>query len=149
LRFARVVACALACVRADGGEEKPPVPLYTNEDLRRVRPLRAQTGVLSTPAVAPDPPAPAGAADKSREERYWRGEAERLADRLRPLHARAADLKRRIEERRSKPGVRTLSDPQIRGWERDVDEVVATVRQLESRLEERARRAGALPGWLR
>jgi hypothetical protein len=149
LRFARVVACALACVRADGGEEKPPVPLYTNEDLLRVRPFRAQTGATSTPAVPPDPRPPASGAGKERGERYWRGEAERLADRVRPLHARAADLKRRIEERRSKPGVKSLSDPQIQGWERDLEQVARTVKELESRLEERARRAGALPGWLR
>lgn len=150
MNLLRVVACALVCLRADGGEDKPPVPLYTNEDLLRVRPLRDQTGVTSTPAVAPDPVrAPASGADKARGEGYWRREAERLSDRVRPLYARAADLKHRIDERRKKPGVRTLSDSQIQGWERDLGEVEGTIRDLESRLEERARRAGALPGWLR
>jgi len=145
-----LVACALACVAAEGGSDAPPVPLYTNDDLLRVRALRDQTGATSTPAVAPDPPAPRGERARGNGgESYWRREAERLSDRVRPLRARATDLKRRIGERRMAPGVRTLSDPQLAQWERDLAEIEATIAELESRLEDRARRAGALPGWLR
>jgi hypothetical protein len=144
------VACALVCLPADGAEEKKPVPLYTNGDLLRVRPFRDQTGAASTPAVSGvEVRTPSPAEGRGRGEAYWRREAERLADRLRPLRSRAADLRRRIDERWKLPGVRTLSDPQIQSWERTLVEVESTIRELESRLEERARREGALPGWLR
>ena len=149
MTFLKIVACALVCLPAEGGEDKPPVPLYTNDDLARVRPFREQTGAGSTPAVPPAPaPSRGDGAGKSREG-YWRREAERVSDRVRPLRARAKDLRRRIDERRMQPGVRTLSDPQLAQWERDLGEVEATIGELESRLEERARREGALPGWLR
>lgn len=150
MTFLKIMACALVCLPAEGGEDKPPVPLYTNDDLLRVRPFREQTGVGSTPAVPPDPaPSRGDGANKGRGESYWRREAERVSDRVRPLRTRAADLRRRIDERRMKPGVRTLSDPQLAQWQRDLGELEATIGELESRLEDRARREGALPGWLR
>ncbi|HEY2945348.1 MAG TPA: hypothetical protein VGN09_23135, partial [Vicinamibacteria bacterium] len=78
---------ALACARAAGAsaldDEKKPVPLYTNEDLRRVSPHRDETGVSSTPAAAPAAE-PAAERGRGHGEEYWRREAERLRDRLRP-----------------------------------------------------------------
>jgi hypothetical protein len=65
------------------------------------------------------------------------------------MRSRVAALRRRIDERWSEPGVRTLSDPRLQAWQRDLAEVEATMRELEVRFEERARREGALPGWLR
>jgi hypothetical protein len=131
-------------------EERPPVPLYTNDDLERVRPFREQTGVTSQPATAAAEPSREPASERpGRGESHWRREAERLDDRLRPLRARVTDLRRRIDERWSAPDVRTLSDPRLAAWQRDLAETEATIRELEARFEERARRAGALPGWLR
>src|SRR5262245_27962691 len=129
-------------------EEKKPVPLYTNADLERVSPYRGETGVDSKPATAPAE-APPVASRRLRGEDYWRREADRLRDRLRPLRERLADLRARIEERQRRPGVRPYSDPQIVGWERRVRLVEEQVRDLESRLEDRARREGAMPGWIR
>jgi len=144
-----LVVSALVCLAPEGAGDTP-VPLYTNDDLLRMRAFRGQTGATSTPAVAPDPPAPRGERARSNGgESYWRREAERLSDRVRPLRARATDLRRRIDERRLAPGVRTLSDPQLAQWERDLAGIESTIAEFESRLEERARRAGALPGWLR
>jgi hypothetical protein len=130
-------------------DERRPVPLYTNEDLERVRPSRERTGVDSVPAAAAAPPREPKGEQPGRAESYWRREAERLADRLRPMRSRVAALRRRIDERWSEPGVRTLSDPRLQAWQRDLAEVEATMRELEARFEERARREGALPGWLR
>jgi hypothetical protein len=145
-----VVLCLTLALAAEPADEKSAVPLYTNEDLERVRPQRDRTGVASQPAASADaPPEPAAQPAKGRGEAYWRREAERLADRLRPLRSRAADLRRRIDERWGDPKVRTLSDPRIAAWERELAETQATMRELEARLEERARREGALPGWLR
>lgn len=138
----------LLALAADEAPRKRPAPLYTNADLDRVRPFRDQTGVASTPAARREQPEP-GADDRRKREGHWRREAERLADRLRPLRQRAAQLRRQIEERRMLPGVRTLSDPKLGSWLVGLADLEATIHELESRFEERARREGALPGWLR
>jgi len=149
-----MASCLLAAVCAAGAgasardDEKKPVPLYTNDDLRRVAPYRDETGVSSTPAAAPAV-APAPAKSGARGEDYWRREADRLRDRLRPLRERAADLRFTLEERRRKPGVRPYSDPRIVAGERRLRALDERIREAESRLEDRARREGALPGWLR
>src|SRR6266568_2571359 len=97
---------ALACAGAPGApaldDQKKPIPLYTNEDLDRMTPYRDQTGVNSKPAARPDL-APPDARTRVRGEDYWRREAERVRDRLRPLRERAAELRLRIEERRRQP----------------------------------------------
>lgn len=149
-------ALALVCVRAAGAsalddEKKPPVPVrvYTNDDLRRVAPYRDETGVNSRPAAAP-----AGAASSSTEkgthgEEYWRREADRLRDRLRPLRERAAELRLRSDARRRQPGVRPVTDPQLLEWERRLRDLEERIAEAQSRLEDRARRERAMPGWIR
>jgi hypothetical protein len=143
------VVCLTLGLAPAAAEEQPVVPLYTNEDLERVRPFRDRTGVASVPAAATEPAREPAAGKRGPGESYWRREAERLADRLRPLRSRVADLRRRIDEQWDKPRVRTPPDPKLEAWERELAEAQATIRELESRLEERARREGALPGWLR
>lgn len=128
--------------------KKRPVPRYTNEDLERVSPLREQTGVLSTPSAAPAAPQ-REPERRGRGEEYWRREAERLRERLAPLQARARELRDRIEGRRRQPNVRPYTDERILSWQRRLDELQSRIQDLESRFEERARRDGALPGWLR
>jgi len=140
-------AGSLAAAR-DGDEEKKRVPLYTNEDLRRVSPYRDETGVSSPPADAGAAPVPSPERH-DRDERYWRREAERLRDRLRPLRERVAELSLRIEERRRQPRRGIADDPQRVRLERRRQWLEERIRELESRLEERARRERALPGWLR
>jgi len=156
-------------------EESKPVRVYTNEDLERVAPYRDQTGVNSVPAVAPPGGSDAGAeaetpaevprrgkrsarvstggrstsAANGRGEDYWRQEAQRVRERVRALKQRATGFKERIEERRRKPNVFPYSDPQIRTWTQRVEEIEAQIREIEGELEERARHAGALPGWTR
>jgi hypothetical protein len=149
-----ILAWAWLCASAAAGSEpgqatKKDVPLYTDEDLRRVSPLRDQTGGGMTGAA----PAPAAAPDdgprRAREEAYWRGEAERLRGRLEPLRQRAADLRERIEERRRAPGVRPYSDPRLESLQRRLSALEERIHEAEDRLHERARRAGAWPSWLR
>jgi hypothetical protein len=144
--------CATAGARPSAARDdaKKAVPLYTNDDLDRVSPLRAQTGgstaVPEPPAtVKPEPRRQAGA----HPEAYWRRESERLQDRLQPLRDRIEDLRVRIEERRRSPRVRPYSDPRIESWQRRVAGLEQRIREAEDRLHERARRAGALPSWLR
>jgi len=151
------LACLVTCLPAVRAEDRSPkpVPTYTNEDLRRVSPDRDQTGVASQPAFeTPDPGespprgrrAPRG---QGRGEDYWRREAERAADRVRPLERQVEALRRKVEARRRVPGVMPYSDPQIVEWKRQIAELNAEVRLLRDRVEDRARREGVLPGWLR
>lgn len=146
--------CLLAalCAGAVAGapaldDEKKPVPLYTNEDLRRMAPYRDETGVNSKPAAATAEPPPTGG--QARGEEYWRREADRLRDRLRPLRERAAELRLRIEERRRRPRVPVYGDPQVAAMERRLRALDERIREAQSRLEDRARRERALPGWIR
>jgi len=140
----------LSCSAAAGDDgRKKDVPVYTDDDLRRVSPLRDQTGG----GMAADTPAAerSAAPDKARakDEAYWRREWERMRERLQPLRDRAEDLRTQIEERRRVPGVRPYSDARVESLQRRLAALEARIRHAEDRLHERARRAGALPGWLR
>ena len=145
--LAAMAVARIVAANPDEGARKT-TPTYTNADLDRVRGFRDQTGVTSRPAVSPSEEAPPASA-LDRKEQYWRRQAERLRDRLRPLQDQMDGLRGRIEERRRLPGVRPYTDSTVRGWERKIESLQDRARELESRLEERARREGALPGWLR
>ncbi|HXK12095.1 MAG TPA: hypothetical protein VMT70_20820 [Vicinamibacteria bacterium] len=143
----------------EGGKPRPPVRVYTNADLDRVRPFRDETGVRSVPA------APAGHEDarsspheraRARGESYWRREAERVRERVRSMETQAAELRAEIAERSD-----DLSHLRTRGHRSpSVSTSPATLgarlaalerrmREIQDDLAERARREGALPGWLR
>ena len=154
---------ALACAAAAGAEDAPrpadrkPPRVYTNADLDRVHPLAGQTGGSSTPASAPDEPEAAEPEPRSRGrgEKYWREEAARVRERLRSLEERAAGVRARIAERsRETPvyGSRSGSSSKSSGVASLNASLTALERRIRSTrddLEERARRDGALPGWLR
>jgi hypothetical protein len=118
-------------------------------------PLRHQTGALCRPAFPPGADAEGRAerdeeaAKRLEDERYWRREAERLRKRVAPLQDRAEELRLKIAQRRREPDVPLVGDPQIEAWEAEAERLARRSRELELRLLERARRAGALPGWLR
>jgi hypothetical protein len=143
---------------------RPKPRLYTNEDLERVHPFAAETGVRSEPAVEAAPAdasperAPRRESRSARQgEAYWRGEADRVRQKVRSLEERAAALRARIAERSSRSEVfgrrgSTASSSrtaQLASLQSSLAAVEARVRHLEEDLAERARRAGALPGWLR
>jgi len=148
--------CLLALLGAGAGAASASAPdgapVYTNADLERVHERRAETGVLSEPPATPaSPAAPARREEPptGRGEEYWRDQAERVQDRVAELAERAAALRARVAEKRRRPGVLPYSDPQIRAWTEQAERLEARARQVEERLHDRARRAGALPGWLR
>jgi septal ring factor EnvC (AmiA/AmiB activator) len=132
--------------------------VYTNEDLERVHPLRHETGVSSVPAVAPSEaataPEPTGRS-RRRGEEYWRREARRVRDRVRTLAGQAATLRAQLAEReeerrrfayRRRGSSASGSDATLRAR---LETTEHRMRELEDELQERARREGALPGWLR
>jgi len=144
---------------------RPPVRVYTNDDLARVHPFRSDTGVDSVPAAAPaarerdSRPAAGGGASRTRGEEYWRHEAVKLRDRMRTLVDQAETLRARIaarenqQRRASRQGRRsssrtTAADPGAT-LRAQLANVERRMRELEDDLADRARREGALPGWLR
>jgi hypothetical protein len=155
--FLLAVLC-LACAAAETPHSrKPPAPLYTNDDLERVAPRRGDTGVLSTAAPAPSPAAaPPRTQAEARGENYWRGEAERLRERLLPLRERAEDLRIELEELDRRPPSRARAGSHRGAQEARKEALRARLAALERRMREmedalldRARRERALPGWLR
>lgn len=133
----------------------PVVPTYTNADLDRLRPLRHQVGGGAVAAASPERPSPAEE-DDSREraerERYWRREADRHRERVLRLQERLEALRERLERERSRPprqGQAAARERTAEALGARIERVSAQLRELEWRFEERARREGALPGWLR
>lgn len=166
----RIVALVLggSLAWAPAAEAGDPGRTYTNEDLERLAPRRAETGVASVPAFGSSrqDPATGGVHD----EAYWRREAEHLREQLRPLRQRALALQLRIEHTAQETRkTKTNPQPAARSQQRrpptpaptrgESDRTAALrdqlrglqdqIREREARLEERARREGALPGWLR
>jgi hypothetical protein len=133
-------------------------PLFTNEDLDRLHPHRGETGVLSVPAVAPSAPKATSRARSRRasedeggeaqQEAFWRREAARHQRGLARLVKTAARLRHELDQRRRErpPGKRGVS---LASWEARLAEVESEIQQAEAEFADRARRAGALPGWLR
>jgi len=149
-RFLRAAGVCLLGAAAAADERRAPARVYTNDDLARVSSRRGETGVESQPAAAPPAVSPAAADGAGgRGESYWRGEAARVRQRVEPWRDAAADLRVDIAARQAAPGVRPYTDPQVRAWQRRLEALEARIRDAEDRFEERARRAGALPGWLR
>jgi hypothetical protein len=153
-------------------EEKKAVRVYTNDDLDRVSAYRGQTGVESVPAVDASQPrggaavqgtAPGRAGGNGRgsgREAYWRREAERVRTRVRGLEARANELRLQIlrEEQREhdRPLVfgrgrstQTTTPSTVPGLQAKLAAAEREARAVQDELEDRARREGALPGWLR
>jgi len=156
---------AVLCVSTAGADEdpapapRPPVRVYTNEDLDRVRPFRDETGIRSVPAVAPgDRPAPAEK-QRGRGEDYWRREAARVRERARALQAQASELRAEIAEQAEGTsqvlGRRRRSSASLSGagssarLRAKLASLERRLREMEEDLADRARRDGALPGWLR
>ncbi len=144
----RGTACLLVCATTAAGA---PARVYTNDDLERIR--RERGAPAEPPAGAPGTPAAVsrekkGGGGEAREER-WRREAERLRERLQPLRDQADDLRGQIDARWRLPGVAPVTDAPLLALRRKLAALEARIRDAEDRLEERARRAGALPGWLR
>jgi hypothetical protein len=154
------LACGLASPTVVFSEEKPPVRVYTNDDLDRVAPYRAQTGVASVPAVSASAAAEGRSSRSSvrggKAEAYWHREAERVRTRVRGLEARAAEIRLRLQEERQRPvvfGRGHTGQPKhpsaAPALQAKLEAVEREIRAVQDELDDRARREGAMPGWLR
>ncbi len=145
---------------------RPPVRVYTNEDLDRVHPFRSETGVDSVPAFVPalvpalrEPRAATRGAARAHGEEYWRREAGKVRGRMRRLVDQAETLRARISAREEAQSRSLRSGRRGSSAATGSDTTAALrgrlvvlerrMRELEQDLADRARREGALPGWLR
>ena len=151
-------ACITTALAADEAV-RPSARVYTNADLERVHPFVSETGVSSLPAVPAGAPPAAEREPEARGqgEAYWRREAAAVRERLRALEERAAGLRARVAEREraandSVYGNRKRSSSgsdSIASLRASLAAVERRIAKTQDDLEERARRDGALPGWLR
>jgi hypothetical protein len=140
---------------------KAEIRTYTNDDLERVHELRGETGVLSEPSTEPSAEDPrrdriarAEGAARKKDEAYWRREAAKVREKVRNLQERATELRAEIEDARSVPwssrsdSSKTRRTPSKSKVTR-LANLEARIRALEEDLADRARVAGAMPGWIR
>jgi septal ring factor EnvC (AmiA/AmiB activator) len=147
----------LAVAQAAPRDDRPPTRVYTNEDLKRVHPYRNETGVASVPAApvagGEDARPDTDSRARARSEAYWRREAARVREKVRALEAQAADVRASLAEREQERQWLVRRRHASGASETTLQARLASLErrrlQLETELEERARRAGALPGWLR
>ena len=146
----------LALGTAGAAEEKKPVPVYTNDDLDRVAPRRDETGVNSSGAPVMPATSPAGEAGdgSAKSEAYWRREADKLRARQQRTRDRIDNLRSRVAavEGRSGPRsgeARARGAAQVEIWRGYIAVLEGRLREEDGQFADRARRAGALPGWLR
>jgi len=152
---------AVLCFAARGRAAdvpRPAVRVYTNADLERVRPFRDETGVGSVPAVPPGAAAshPERERPRGRGEDYWRKEAGRTRLKLQALAEQREALRARIAEQESDTRRFLRRGPAAASPAASLIALQSRLAALERRLREteddlldRARRDGALPGWLR
>jgi len=159
MRIVNVVAASSLFLVPAAGQAGDQTPSYTNEDLDRIAPRRSETGATSVPAPSLAAPAPEPKHEPmAHGEAYWRQEASRLDDRLRPLRRRADALRFKIDHPATRPGrpatkrgahSRAATADPVPALQEQLRELEQEIREREDRLGDRARREGAMPGWLR
>jgi hypothetical protein len=153
---------------------KPPatVKTYTEEDLKKAREsesgavtvLPENGNVGSAPSASDDGESASGegraAGGGRRNEAYWRGRATRLREAVEEADNKVKELEARITALRNDLNPTNLQDPnRLQTRDRELREAMdsldATRREAETArkaladLDDEARRAGAMPGWVR
>lgn len=115
------------------------------ERYRKEKPAEAGPRLPSPPRAGPP------ARDLSREQAHWRKEAERHQREMAKIEASLRRLQWRLAEKRSRKRSRDwlTEDPSIPALEDSIKALNEEKRELDERFRERARKEGALPGWLR
>jgi hypothetical protein len=152
---------------------KPPAKVYTDEDLKKARESEAgavtvlpENGNLeSGSASSGDDEVASGeegrpAGGRRRTETYWRDRAARARNAVEEADAKVKDLEGRIAALRNDMNPVNTQDPnRLQSRDRELREAIDALdaarvsadaaRKALADLEEEARRAGAMPGWLR
>lgn len=127
-----------------------PVDSFDDDDLERYR--RSRSKETAQPVPPPAAPAPAVMPrDLTREKVHWRKEAEQHQREVARIEANRRRLEWRLNEKRSRRRSRDwlTEDPTIGLLEDSIRALTEERQRLEERFRERARKEGALPGWIR
>ena len=127
-----------------------PARSFSDDDLERYRRRgRAPDAVPTTPTAAPPPVA--APRDLTRERVHWRKEAQQHQREVAKIEANLRRLEWRLNEKRSQRRSRQwlTEDPTIGLLEDSIRALSEQRRRLEEKFRERARKEGALPGWVR
>jgi len=127
-----------------------PVRSFGEEDLERYRRGREPQDVaVVSPAPPPAPLAPPR--DLTRERVHWRKESQQHQRELAKIEASVRRLQWRLDEKRARRRSRDwlTEDPSIGLLEDSIRALTEERKQLDERFRERARKDGALPGWIR
>jgi hypothetical protein len=127
-----------------------PVRSFGEADLERYHRERPPDSLAVT---IPEAPAPVLGAprDLTRERVLWRKEAQQHQRELAKIDASLRRLQWRLNEKRAKRRGRDwlTEDPSIGLLEDSIRALTEERKDLEQRFRERARKDGALPGWIR
>lgn len=126
-----------------------PAKAFDDDTLERYRRARAPETALAEPPTAP-PPA-ATPRDLTREKLHWRKESQGHEREVARIEASLRRLAWRLNEKRSMRRSREwlTEDPSIGLLEDSIQALTEQRQRLEERFRERARKEGALPGWVR
>ena len=124
-----------------------PVRAFGDADLERYR--RGEAPVSPPPRVST--PASFPARDLTRERVYWRKEAQQHQREVAKIEAGIRRLEWRLNEKRSRRRSRDwlTEDPSIGLLEDSIRALAEERKRIDDRFRERARKEGALPGWIR
>jgi hypothetical protein len=135
---------------------------FTDRDLERYAHRREESATAVRPsrdsrvanAVAESRSAPQPkleSRDLEAEREFWRKETEKHRRELARIDARIRRLQWRLTQARSRqrPGGRLRHDPTLTLLSESLEALHSERRILEQTFRERARRAGAFPGWIR
>ncbi len=138
----------------------PERRVFTNADLERMAACRYQTGALSE--VGTDPPerssrSPRRAARVSAPEQAggsaieadWRAQWRSIDQKARRLRRAARELRQEAGEAPKGPKKQTSGRRSPSLLTSRASSLEAEAKELEDEFQDRARREGALPGWLR
>lgn len=127
-----------------------PARSFDDGDLERYRRGRDPDPAPATPVAAPQPRL-AAPRDLTREKVHWRKEAQQHEREVAKVEANLRRLEWRLNEKRSKRRSRDwlTEDPSIGLLEDSIRGLTEERNRIEERFRERARKDGALPGWIR
>ena len=133
--------------RAKIGKE---APVFTNADLER-KAAERPAGRNEVESASPRRPSLRETRDLDKERAYWRRETLGHEKELARLDARIKKLEWRLREHRAKRRERGRlgDDPTTALLEESIESLREDRHRLVTRFYERARKAGAFPGWLR
>jgi hypothetical protein len=134
--------------------------VFTNADLERMAACRYQTGAQSqvgtrTPEETARPArrsregSPGGGSDEAALEADWRARWRSVDQKARKLRQEARDLRQEAAEAPRDPKKQPTGRRSPSLLISRARSLEAEARELEDEFQERARRQGALPGWLR